>query len=721
MTLIDKEAFYGCSALEGAIIRSTTLTIDSDAFSQCTSLKKVVYTNTRPTGAGAATIAAVLVSSVASGTDATGTVNWKADRAEGILTLSGNDVQVTSTSGWASELAFADTIVFGDGIKGIGANLLAGNKSIKTVTVGEDVTLIGDSAFENCTALTTVTLPDTLTSIGARAFFGCSGLTEIKLPKELSQVAEYVFAHCTSLTKVTVGQKVVKIGTGAFNNCSSLQTIELHNTLSPLTTGIFTGCSKLRTVNFHGTAAQWAALIAGADSEIRSISTPTYYVTKTIKLVYKGGANNGMVADTLTFSGVEDTPLTVDLPAKLGHYSPESGSTTFKTTFKATTEEISYTPTKYQILFRFIDADTNGVLPWTVAPILLTFFEQGQINTGALVSSYPELTEGYDIEDKTVVIYAGDMVEDRVIDVIATKHSYTYIVEYVNDTTNKVFKTEEKTVKHGADVSLYPSEVKGYTVKEYKEYTLENVTENGQKISIRYVPQKSTLTIKYVGADGKERAPHVAEYMYGQEVSVASPTEFGQVPDQAVVYLEQYNGESEITVTYSWKFYTVKISFVEKDGNGHKIYPDFEMQVQHGGSFTYDFGADATREELAYEPLERVVHYPIVATDIEKVILFTPKKYTLTILYVDEDGEVVKEDKETRGAGEEFVLESKEIRGYEPTEEMTITMGCEDQTIEIELVDAGLGVWGIILIIAIILVVLVGGGLVFYFIYMKKS
>lgn len=729
LSTIEVRGFYGCSALESVVFHSSNLSIGVDAFGGCTALKKAVYTTNPPTAAtGNELLTSKYVSRYNSG------AGWMSNRAEGTLTLSGAG-EITSSAAWKDELKYVDTIIFDNGVTGIGANLLKSDNNIVRVEMADTVTTIGAGAFENCTHLESVSLSKGLTTLGERAFYGCSVLTSVKLPNLLKIIPESAFAYCISLASVDMGQSVMMIRENAFANCIKLDNVDLPASLRVIYEGAFNNCSELTTltlrsdnvnalsqntfdqcvrlskVNFHGTKAQWETIVANADSEIASAAV-TYYVKLTVNHVYAGGPLDGQaVASPDVLSAVAGDTLTVKVKDCDEHYEVGEFDATVTMGSANQTVTVTYAPKTYTLTIQFKDADTGKKIG-ADRTVSVKYGDSYEAAAGTL--------EGYTVVDGR--IYVESMPGDYTYEVKFNKNVYTYTVEYVNTKTNKVIGTKEGQAKHGESVVAETPEMTGYTLVE-GTYEIAELTSDGQKITVKYQPSQKSLTIEYVDAQGNKIADPVTKaFYYGDEVKIVSPVITGKVADKETVLLESYNGEDKITVTYNWRYYTVTIRFLEKDSYGYQIRPDYVLSVKHGDAFT--FAMDESYNEAAYVTDKSSVTFASVISDMTETITYSPKPLKLTIEYKNADGKLLGTAEQTVYAGQSYTVEEHTIKNYLQTEEpVSGTMGVEDKTITIELEkdpDAG-KVGKVILIIAVILLVLGTGGALFYFLYLKKK
>lgn len=746
LTSIGEEAFYGCTGLTSVVIRSYVLNIGKNAFSGCNNIIKVVYLYNRPTAeTGNESLTSKYVERTGSGTN--GTISWVVDRADGTLTLTGTGI-VSSKVGWETELPFVQTIIFGGEITGIGAGLLKGDQNVRHIIIGDSVKSIGDGAFEQCTGLETVTLPSSLESLGARVFYDCSSLKTIGLPDTIKQIPADAFGNCSALTSVDMSDNLVIIGEGAFRNCVALVSVEIPASVTTIEAGAFSYCTSLKkvkmysgkllplstgrfdncplsTVEYVGSASDWTTLTVNADSTIKNASV-IYLITMTIHHVYKDGPYAGQVAaPTETISAAAGTTVTVETVVP---YHSIVGAQSFVMPAQNSTQTIEYSPTKYTLTVKFVDSETGSDVA-LAKTYQLTYYEAKTISYNAATLS------GYTPETTEVSIKAGEMTGDKTITIRCDKNSYQYTIEYVDSRTNTVFKTDTGTVKYGGSVSMTAPAVEGYTAKEpTKTYKLENVTADGGKISISYDPKLAKLTIRYVDMDGKQvAADYSADHYYGEKISIASPDVTGLTPDSATVSMDAFNGEQTVTVKYDWKYYTVTIHFLEADSIGYAIHDDYTTTVKHGSSFNFTLlGNEDYPTPDAYVAVNNTVKYETVTSDVEETILYNRKNFSLTVRYLDQEGNLLGSTTMEVPAGKVYTVPEKTIAGYLPADSLTGTMGVKDTSIDVTMEldpeadstpqdETGGGVGRVIAVIAIIVLVLGAGGALFYFLYMKRT
>lgn len=81
------------------------------------------------------------------------------------------------------------TIVLPDGIKTIEEGAFEGCTSLTTIILPASLENVAKNSFKGCTALESLTICDGVKSIGVSAFAGCEGLKEIFIPRSVNKIA----------------------------------------------------------------------------------------------------------------------------------------------------------------------------------------------------------------------------------------------------------------------------------------------------------------------------------------------------------------------------------------------------------------------------------------------------------------------------------------------------------------------------------------------------
>ncbi len=756
LTTIGSEAFFSAEKLASISIHSTdVLTIKSAAFASCIALQKAVYESAKPTvETGNAYLTQALVGRYDSGSSETEDISWSIDRSKGVLTLSGSGI-VTDASTWKSQLMYADTLIFDEGITGIGVRLLSNNTDIKRIEMADTVASIGEGAFANCTSLQSVKLSDGLRTIGESAFSGCSALTSASVPAGVTELPARVFADCTSLESASVGTNLVKLGQGAFENCTSLRSFSLPASLTTIgsnafkncsllsrlnvtkgsltrfSSGIFGGCAALTTVYFNGTLTEWSSMTLGADKELRG-ATLKQGVNLTISYLFSGTA--ATAAPSVTVTGEAGETIKVESP-QISHYYPDKSVVELTLSTDTRIVYVQYMPNVYELTIQYRD-DKGNLLETMTKPVMY----------GQAVNEPTPTREGYtpDLETVKIAKLEGDTT------VTVTYQPRQCMVTIVPvDADGNVIGTETYAygIYHGSVTATAP-EVPHYTPLE-AERVIEDIT-GDITIQIEYEKVVYELDIICKDADGYRVGPDITvEICYGDPLNYELPElEDGWIPVESTVVLAAYNGEESITVEYRLKTFTVQLHFVEVDSDGHKMLHDDTVTVTYGETLTYPVpaidGYTTTQTEVRLEAVTAELAEPIV-------VEYTRAFYKLTIELVDADGNALGTQVEEIQAGSPYEITLNPVAGY-VTEGNLVkgTMGKADVTLQVTLsaeptVEPGPGNPGnegpdidgpgdddpgktddvdatirTVIVIALLVVVLVGASVTFYFVYLRR-
>ena len=230
VTTIGERAFWGCTNLKeiyfvsekpdpNGVKESSLTQISTDAFMECTSLKKVdltnckVFTVARTAFAGCTALEEV-VNMGAIGTMYDGVFM-------GCTSLKSADISLLHIAG--SNLFYGCTSlkeVVTSATTAMGANMFAGCTALEEVTILNPV--IPSAAFYGCTSLKKVTFGENNASlkaftIGASAFYGCTSLDSVEFRCALSSIGDKAFANCPSLGTVTLPDGDTTFGNEVFS------------------------------------------------------------------------------------------------------------------------------------------------------------------------------------------------------------------------------------------------------------------------------------------------------------------------------------------------------------------------------------------------------------------------------------------------------------------------------------------------------------------------
>ena len=265
VTIIEGDAFLGCSDLTSVTIPASVTYIGSGAFWNCSGLTNVT---------------------IPSGVTSIGESTFLACSRLMSVTIPDS---VTSIGEYAFENCGLTSVTIPGSVTSIEDFSFAGCSDLASATIPDSLTSIGFEAFVKCDALTNIAVnagnasyasaggvlfdkamatlieypgglagsyavPNNVTSIGEYAFDGCSGLTSVTIPGSVTSIGPDAFLACYALTNVTIGDSVTSIEDYAFSACTNLTSVTIPDSVTSLDQDAFYGCSGLHQAYFQGNA-----------------------------------------------------------------------------------------------------------------------------------------------------------------------------------------------------------------------------------------------------------------------------------------------------------------------------------------------------------------------------------------------------------------------------------------------------------------------------------
>ena len=188
--------FRGCPYLSTLRLPYGVKRVESDAFTDCTALKRLVL----------------------------------AEEVEEIVPSAGctalQDIEVSTSNAHYSSL---QGILYNkDGTKLLWYPL---GKNEDELVLSPSLLALGEYALQECKAKRVV-LPDMLKEVGRGAFFRAS-LEEIRIPSQVASLYSGTFQECRSLHTVILGSGIKLVSAYSFADCPSLTTLRLECSLPP--------------------------------------------------------------------------------------------------------------------------------------------------------------------------------------------------------------------------------------------------------------------------------------------------------------------------------------------------------------------------------------------------------------------------------------------------------------------------------------------------------
>ena len=168
------------SGCQNTIIPNSVTSIESSAFSGCSSLTSIIIPNS-----------------------VTSIVNNPFEGCYGLSSIvveSGNHTYDSRENCNAIIETKSNTLIAG----------------CQNTVIPNSVTSIGNYAFSGCSSLTSITIPESVTNIGRYAFYNCSSLTSVTIPNSVTSIGDFAFFNCASLTSISIPNNLTSIGSSAF-------------------------------------------------------------------------------------------------------------------------------------------------------------------------------------------------------------------------------------------------------------------------------------------------------------------------------------------------------------------------------------------------------------------------------------------------------------------------------------------------------------------------
>ena len=222
---IDEKAFQS-TPITGLTIPATVTEIGDQAFSNCTGLTSVTFTD----GNSTVTLGSGLFE---------GCTNLKsAHLSDRIISINNRMFYGCSS---------LSTVEFPNQLTTIGKQAFANTALGEADLSGTKLRSIEDGAFSGCAAIARLELPSTdPLSIEADAFSGCGNIEELVIPASVTSIGSGAFAK-SKVKKVIFaeGSSSITLGNGVFQNCQALESAALSSRVNKISQQAFSGCGKL--------------------------------------------------------------------------------------------------------------------------------------------------------------------------------------------------------------------------------------------------------------------------------------------------------------------------------------------------------------------------------------------------------------------------------------------------------------------------------------------
>jgi len=207
ITVIEQDAFKGCTNITSVIIPSGVTIIKNGAFDGCTGITSINIPNS-------------------------------------VTTIENN--AFNGCTGLTS-------VNIPNSVTTIGSNAFNGCTNLTNITIPDSVINIGEKALDGTAWFTGK--PNGLVYAGKVVYVykgDMSANTTITIDSGTKGIASYAFKNCTNLIDITIPNTVIRIGEYAFNGCTGLTSLIIPNSVTGIEGNAFTGCTNLVSVTFQG-------------------------------------------------------------------------------------------------------------------------------------------------------------------------------------------------------------------------------------------------------------------------------------------------------------------------------------------------------------------------------------------------------------------------------------------------------------------------------------
>ena len=319
LSILGKDAFYGCSSLTKVIIPNTVHEIPEGTFSECKQLKELLIPDSisfigESAFSGCKSLHEI---TLPEGVDIIPNYLFAGCKSLDSLVIPSKVVSIGvkafSDCSSLNELLLPKTVEsIGDeafsscsslscidigNVSSLGHNCFSACHNLKSIIVGpkssyvvsfDDGALYSrdlkqlikvpqalfsgyDSSKENARHLL---VPNSVKEIAAYAVEGCKYISSITLPEQLDCIHEGTFSGCSSLSEIDIPRRVRFIGKNAFRQCTSIEQVDIPDSVLEVGEYAFDGCSKLKSIDIPGSVSKIGSYAFRGCSDLQYVVLP---------------------------------------------------------------------------------------------------------------------------------------------------------------------------------------------------------------------------------------------------------------------------------------------------------------------------------------------------------------------------------------------------------------------------------------------------------------
>ncbi len=188
-------------------------------------------------------------------------VTWSYDEATKTLTFTGKGDTWDADFNYAYSTYPVEKVVIGEGITGVGTNMLwfytdsatkGHNTTLKDIKFPSTITRIGKNAIGYIDGIETFYIPEGITTLSDQIFYQCTGIKDVRIPTTMKELSANAYKGIT-FERLVIPSHITSIPANTFSGMSTLLSIELPEGLTEIARMAFKGCYKVSEIKIPTT------------------------------------------------------------------------------------------------------------------------------------------------------------------------------------------------------------------------------------------------------------------------------------------------------------------------------------------------------------------------------------------------------------------------------------------------------------------------------------